>query len=465
MQEMSANRINSAISRRGLLSGSVGAAVLMASPDRFSATRAPLTSPLPGKASSRAFFIYGVVGSPVPAVSAVQSGRRSLLPRAVSLRPVASQLAALPVMSPDQTAIAVLNVDDSNTDLFMLTATVIDTTSLETIAHGTLTIPKPHLNASLSVTPVFAADSATVALVLCISTPTETHTGSKRYSLTGRTFAVHSSNRTSQHALAYFNSRLQRFTGPFDLSDGPSMPLVTAAANASSLFLWTVKDTTTPPSKHHSAPPGVPELSLYPLYSGRATFSVPAPGPWPGGEPTITLADGGIARLINAREVLVYSAQTGNSVNVRMPALRTQMAKPSAPMMQSYPGGKVLIADPAAGRAVIADPTGSLQVRSVIYFPPPLWPRGGALSKVALSLSGDTLYAVGPRTGGLSAYEVATGRLVASYSHGEHYTGVYQLPGGAVLAVAAANPRLAWFTPSLGPLGTADTPLQVVTVY
>jgi hypothetical protein len=60
---------------------------------------------------------------------------------------------------------------------------------------------------------------------------------------------------------------------------------------------------------------------------------------------------------------------------------------------------------------------------------------------------------------------VATGKLVATYSHGSHYSGVYQLPSGTILAVSAANPRLSYFSPELTLLGTTETALQISAVF
>ncbi|MGH3155918.1 MAG: hypothetical protein ACRDNF_04995, partial [Streptosporangiaceae bacterium] len=86
-------------------------------------------------------------------------------------------------------------------------------------------------------------------------------------------------------------------------------------------------------------------------------------------------------------------------------------------------------------------------------------------SKAALSPSGDTLFVLGgARTGGISAYDVATGTLTASYSQAHQHSGLYQLPSGTLLAVGPANPRLAFFSSTLSLLGTADTNLHVSAV-
>ena len=83
-----------------------------------------------------------------------------------------------------------------------------------------------------------------------------------------------------------------------------------------------------------------------------------------------------------------------------------------------------------------------------------------------LSPAGDTCYVLGPAaTGGLCAYDAGSGKLVGSYSEGRHYAGLYQLPSGTLLAVRPENPRLAFFSAGLSPLGTADTNLYVSAVF
>jgi WD40 repeat protein len=96
----------------------------------------------------------------------------------------------------------------------------------------------------------------------------------------------------------------------------------------------------------------------------------------------------------------------------------------------------------------------------------PASPLGAPLSKAVLSASGDTLYVLGAaKTGGVSAYDVATGKLTASYSHGGGYSGLYLLPSGTLLAVSAANPRLTFYSSSLSPLGTVETSLQISAAF
>ena len=108
----------------------------------------------------------------------------------------------------------------------------------------------------------------------------------------------------------------------------------------------------------------------------------------------------------------------------------------------------------------------SFRAKACVRFPAPASPLGAPWSKAVLSPAGRTLYVLGPAgAGGLCAYDVASGALAGSYSEGRHYAGLYQLPSGTLLAVAPENPRLAFFSSTLSPLGTADTTLQVSAVY
>jgi hypothetical protein len=76
------------------------------------------------------------------------------------------------------------------------------------------------------------------------------------------------------------------------------------------------------------------------------------------------------------------------------------------------------------------------------------------------------MYVLGPAaTGGLCAYHVGSGKLAASFSEGRQYHGLYQLPSGGLLAVRPENPRLAFFSADLSPLGMADTNLHVSAIY
>ena len=134
--------------------------------------------------------------------------------------------------------------------------------------------------------------------------------------------------------------------------------------------------------------------------------------------------------------------------------------------MTARPDGTLFLAKPAVGRATILDPARGFRVMRDISFPAPAKPAGGPLSKAVLSPDGDILHVLGSATaGGLSSYDVASGALVASYTHGAQYTGVYLLSSGTLLAVGAENPRLSYFSPELEPLATASTSLYISEAY
>jgi hypothetical protein len=149
-----------------------------------------------------------------------------------------------------------------------------------------------------------------------------------------------------------------------------------------------------------------------------------------------------------------------------IPALREGRAKPSAVTMHARPDGTVFMTKPGSGVAVIADAADSFRARSHIRYAAPASPLGAPWSKAVLSPAGETVYVLGPAgTGGLCAYHAGSGKLAGSYSEGRQYHGLYQLPSGALLAVRPENPRLAFFSPDLSPLGTAETNLHVSAIY
>lgn len=455
------------ISRRSVLAGSAGTAALIASPDLFSALREPAAASA-GSIRS-AFFLYGVTGAADPAGATVRAARPPALrhPARVSLRPVATRLAGLPAQSADRSALALITTEERS-DGAAVTLTLVDMLSGTAESGGTLELPDLPPATSLLVTPVFSADFATVALVLSITVPTSMRNVSKINPHTGRAMTVPTATWTSHHALAYFDRGTASFTGPYHLSDAPSLALVSAAADARHLYLWTVKEAAAVRSRNgHPWQDPVPRFSSYPLGSGTARFCVPAPGPWPtGGEPVAMLATGHIARLVNGRQVLLYSPRSGEGRQIRLAALDVPSTKPGAVTLAPRPDGTVFINNPAIGRAVIADPAGSFRETAVISYPRPAGPFGGPCGKAALSQDGRMVYVLGPAgAGGLSAYDIRTGVLAASYSHGEHYTGVYQLASSVLLAVSPTRPQLVFFTPSLMPIGTADTDVRVAAVF
>jgi hypothetical protein len=272
---------------------------------------------------------------------------------------------------------------------------------------------------------------------------------------------------TSHHALAYFDTSSGDFTGPFHLANAPALGLTTAAANGSDLFIWsTAEPRPVPAAKKGSWSAPLPQVSVFPLGSAKARLSVPSPGPWASGEPVVTLASGDVARLVNSRTVQVSSARTGEVTQTVIEPLNITRAKPSAVTMQARPDGTVFLTKPGIGRAVVADPAQEFRVTAQVDYPVPASPGGAPASKAVLSPAGDTLYVLGgAKTGGISAYDVATGKLAGSYSHGRQYFGLYQLSSGTLLTLSPGNPRLEFFSPGLSLLGTAATNLHVSAVF
>jgi len=134
--------------------------------------------------------------------------------------------------------------------------------------------------------------------------------------------------------------------------------------------------------------------------------------------------------------------------------------------MESRPDGTVFLTKPGIGQAVVADPAQGFRVKAKVSYPVPAAPLGAPWSKAVLSPEGDTLYVLGgAKAGGVSAYDVPTGKLARSYSYGRKYYGLYQLPSGVLLTVSPENPRLEFFSPQLSPLGTAATNLHISAVF
>jgi hypothetical protein len=218
------------------------------------------------------------------------------------------------------------------------------------------------------------------------------------------------------------------------------------------------------PRKGQSAP--LPWVAAFAFGAAKARFSVPSPAPWPGGEPAVALGSGDAARFVNGRTLQVAARENGHLAESTVTPLSSTLAKPSAVTMSARPDGSLFLTKPGIGRAVVIDQAQPHRVRHDITFAAPDHPHGAPWSKAILSPDGALLYAVGGASaGGLSAYDVATGKLVAAYSHGSHYSGVYQLPSGTILAVSAANPRLSYFSPELSLLGTTETALQISAVF
>ena len=453
---------SSGLSRRRVLAGGIGAGALLALPDLGLGARAGVSD----RAAERYAFVYGTPDlDEVPSGSLVAA--RCPPSRAASTPPVpvAVKLAAAPVSSPDQAVTALATVDTVH-DGAKITLTLLDATAATVAKQGSVTVTGVPGDAHVLVTPVFARGSAIVSLVLAITVPVSKRMVRKGHPHTGHPVPQLATTWRSHHALAYFDQRSGAMTGPFHLSDQPSLALSTAAANSSDLLLWTTREPQPDDPAAIRAQASLSRLSVFPLGSGKARLSTSAPAPWPGGEPVVTLPTGDVARLVRGRHVQVCSVRTGEVTELEIPALREGRAKPSAVTMQARPDGTVFMTKPGAGVAVLADAADSFRTKTHIQFPVPASPLGAPWSKAVLSPAGETMYVLGPAaTGGLCAYEVGSGKLAGSYSEGRQYHGLYQLPSGALLATRPENPRLAFFSADLSPLGTADTNLHVSAIY
>jgi hypothetical protein len=454
-------------SRRKVLAGGIGAGVILALPvlgAEAMTGSGSATSTDPWYA-----FLYGTPeSSPYPGGSfeAAQSPASASSSASTPFQ-LASKLAATPVVSPDQTTVALVTAGSGSAGA-TVTMSLVGKTTAATSKQGTLTLAGVPADASILATPVFAPGTTTVALVLAITIPESGGTLRKTDPRSGSVTTTTATTWKSHHALAYFDSSTGTFTGPFDLSDEPALALTTVAANGTSLFVWTTPEPQAADySKANPAAAPLSTVSAYPLGSGQSSFSAPSLAPWPGGEPVVTLASGDVARLVYGRDLQVCSAQTGDITTQTLAPLNVARPKPSAVTMQARSDGTLFITKPGIGTAIVVDPANSFSVTSQVNFPVPLAPGSAPWSKAVLSSSGDTLYVLGgASSGGVSAYDMSTGSLTASYAQGgQNYGGLSVLPNGNLLAVGPTHPRLTFFSPALSLLGTADTSLQIAAVF
>jgi hypothetical protein len=271
----------------------------------------------------------------------------------------------------------------------------------------------------------------------------------------------------SRHVLAYFDSKTGSFSGPFDLADAPSLAHVNVAANGKDLFLWTLTEPmAVMGTKENPKPAPVPQLSVFPLRSGTPRLKIDASDVWPvNDEPIAILGNGAVARLVYGRYLERYAPDTGRHTTTTIAPLAQDVERPARTTMQLRPDGLLFLANPALGIATLVDPARGFSVVSTVKSTPAAAPAGGPSSKAVLSADAKTVYTVGTAAGpGLSAYDVASGRLQAATT-ARDYTAVYALPSGRLLAIASDNPRLSFFDSSLREVGTEDTNLNVVEVY
>jgi hypothetical protein len=450
-----------------LLGRSVGAGLLLLGAELLPSRRSLLgllPTPSVAASSSSLFFLYGLPGSDPSLPSSVQAA--SATGAEAGLRSVASELATLPVKSPDQRSLGLIAIGPGGTGT-VVSVSYIDTQSGATTSQGTLDVSDMPEGTSLLITPTFAADSTTLCLVLSITVPTPTGIISKLDPLTGRTLKLDGATWVSHHALAYFDGSKSTFTGPFDLADAPSLARVNVTADAKDLFLWTIDE---PAAifrlRGRDAAVPVTRLSVFPLGSGNPRLVTEAPGPWPvNGEPIVPLSTGEVARLAYGTELEIYSPLDGAAKRVPIPKLDAIGAKPSSPTMESLVNGTLFVSAPAIGSALVVDPSKDFVVVASVSYPIPLYASGGPSGKTVLSPAGDVLYVLGDaRAGGLAAYETASGLLKESYRGDQHYSGLRLLPSGNLVAVAPTSPRVSFFTPALEFVGSFDTELDIAEI-
>jgi hypothetical protein len=454
----------SKVSRRAFLAAGAGASVLVAVPDLFLAGAAQAQAAAPAAASAR-FFLYGTPGpNEHAAIDSWQSPGKSMTGPKSST--VATDIAALPVKSQDGSAVAVPTVQMTSAGA-AVTVSIHSTDASGTQSSATLQLPGVPSDALVLVRPVFAG-SSTVALVLAVSVPSSGGMFTKT-SASGEAMDVRAVSWTTNHHLAYLDRGTLAFTGPFDLASAPSLAWTDTAADENHLYVWTMREPAAGVTDKTSVLPfSPPRLVTYKLGSGEPSLSMRSPGAWPAGQTGHVLQTKDIVRLADGRDLEVFTPASGKLARFALAPLDIQTAKPGVTSIHHRADGTLVVTNSAMGRAFVVDPASSFATSGVIDFPRPAIPLGGSDAKTALSPDGMTLFTLGPGdTGGLSAIDLATGALVASYGNGVHYSSLHQLPGGSLVAVnpSEGKSQLDFFSPSLASLGTSTTRMYVAEVF
>lgn len=457
------------LSRRTLLRRAAGTGAALVFADALSPIAKAGT--LSSKATTRSnspsspFFLFGARTADTafsePFVAMGDSSDVAAAPVVVA-RPVA----AIPIRSPDRTVLSIINLQQDASEAHLSVA-FLDTGTGTVTRRGTIDLVAVSSDVTVLVTPAFSADSTTLCIVLSLTVPTDKRTIDKFNPLTGGTLSMTAATWVSHHAILYFDGDSGSFNGPFDLTDAPSLARVNAQANATDLFLWTIDEPAAVfRTKGRAAQPPVPRLSAFPLGSGTPHFTTPAPGPWPvNGEPTAILSTGDIGRLVYGKYLQIYTTTDGTARTIAVAQLDAVPAKPAAITMEARNDGLLLFAAPAIGRAALIDPRRSFQAVSTITFAIPYYATGGPTSKTALSDGSDAFYVLGGAdSGGVVAYDVDSGMAKASFSTGQHFYGIQQLPSGELLAVAPSSPRLSLLDPSLKLIAHADVDMRVAAL-
>ena len=448
--------------RRAVLAGGFGVTALIALPDVLAASPAYAMQAASGSSTSAPhFFLYGTTG---PRTRAGVEDRKSPGSGASSASNVVTGLDLAPVKSPDGGTLALVSTSATGSSR-SVTLTLVDTRSGATTSRRTLALPDASSAASILTRPVFAGPD-TVVLLVAISEPSQPRI-LRKTPANGREAVTTGYTWTTHHQVAYFDRRKATFSGPYTvrLGSSPYLALTDAAADSTHLYLWAVQDYSRIRVGAGAARPSLTtEFFAIPLGSGTPALATASQGPWPSGAGAQILATGHVARVLSGRDLELYSPADGSVRIVSLaPMHEVGAAKPGAVTLDSLPNGNALVTNSALGRATVVDPSARFATVTVADYPRVPYPVRGA----SVSSDGATLYTLGARdSGGINGYSLANGSMTASYSHGESYTGVYQLAGGNLLALTAGQQTgLSFFTPRLEPVATAATDVLVAGVY
>lgn len=449
--------------RRAALAGGLGITALIALPDVLAGSRAYAAQASAGAAAPAGphFFLYGTTG---PRTHPGVEERR--LPAAGSspASNVVTGLDLAPVKSADGSALALVSTSPAGASR-SVTLTLVDTQGGATTAHSTFRLPDASPAASILAKPVFAG-SDTVALLIAVSEPSEPRTV-RKVPAPGRPTATTGFTWTTTHLVAYFDRRTSTVGSlhPVRLGSSPYLALTDAVADSTHLYLWAIQDYSRIRAGKGAANPALTtEFFAIPLGSGTPAAAASSSGPWPSGDGARILATGHVARVVAGRDLEVFAPADGSLRTVSLaPMHELGAAKPGAITLEALPNGNALITNSAIGRATVVDPAMRFSTVSVVDYPRVPYPVHGA----GVSPDGATLYTLGARNiGGLNGYKLANGALTASYTHGETYTGVYQLAGGNLLTLTTGQQTgLSFFTPQLERVATATTDVLVGGVY
>ena len=372
------------LNRREILAGGIGAGALIALPDLGSSGHSGVRPTVSDGAAFRHAFLYGTPdpgSSPGASVVAVLCPASRAAPRHGPVK-VATNLAAAPVSSPDETTTALTTVHRVD-DGARVTLTLIDAASAAIAQQGSVTVTGVPDGANILRDPGLRP-------WLPDYRPSPGHHGASEQARDTQGGPAH--RRGDEPVGDYlevascaglFRPRQRRLHGTVS-------PLRRAVSRVvhrgrQQLRFGAVDDqgAAAQRSCREPGPSAAVPGGRVPLGSGRARFSGPTPAPWPGGEPVVPLPNGDVARLVRGRDVQVFSARTGTVTELAVAPLSRDRAKPSAVTMQGRPDGTVFMTKPGVGVAVIADPADSSRAKAHLGFPVPASPYGAPWSKAS----------------------------------------------------------------------------------